>query len=168
MTDKLERISSLAAAVIKLAIEAKTSIAVAESLTGGLLSGALSAVPGASKVLLGGVVCYSDGIKTQWLGVSPQLIANQTSVDAEVAAQMAEGLRDRLLHIDASSALLALSTTGVAGPEPVGSNAVGTVFLGLANPEQVMVFAERFDGDRESVRLQTVFRGLEILREQLL
>ena len=106
-------------------------------------------------------------MKTQWLGVSPQLISNQTAVDAEVAAQMAEGLRDRLLHLDAARPLVAVSTTGVAGPDAVGANSVGTVFIGLARGEQVMVFAEQFEGDRESIRQQTVIRALEILREQL-
>ena len=166
-TEGWARAQELAVEVIALATRSKTAIATAESLTGGLVSGALSEVPGASKVLLGGVVSYSDAVKTQWLGVSPQLISNQTAVDAEVAAQMAEGLRDRLLHLDAARKLVAVSTTGVAGPDAVGANSVGTVFIGLARGEQVMVFAEQFEGDRQSIRQQTVIRALEILREQL-
>jgi nicotinamide-nucleotide amidase len=159
--------AALAAEVISLAIEAKVSLATAESITGGLIAAALSSVPGASKVLLGSVVSYSDAVKTQWLGVSPQLIANQTAVDAEVAAQMAEGLRDRMLRVTPSVSLVTLSATGVAGPEPVGQNAVGSVFLGLATQATVQVYAEAFDGDRESIREQTLVRGLEILREHL-
>jgi nicotinamide-nucleotide amidase len=162
-----EQLNLLAREVIDLALSSATSIATAESLTGGLVSGALSSVPGASKVLLGGVVSYSDSLKTQWLGVSPQLISNQSAVDAEVAAQMAEGLRDRVAHLQGPIKIIALSTTGVAGPDPVGSNPVGTVFLGVAGVERVVVFAEKFEGDRESIRQQTVTRALEILREQL-
>jgi nicotinamide-nucleotide amidase len=161
------QVNRLAQVVIELAVASDTAIAAAESLTGGLICGALSAVPGASKVLLGGVVSYSDAVKTQLLGVSPQLIANQTAVDAEVAAQMAAGLRDRFAHLEPARSLIALSATGVAGPDPVGSISVGTVFLGVATGERVLVFAEDFSGDRDAIRQHSVLRALEILREQL-
>lgn len=165
--DWSEQITLLAREVIEISNESATAIATAESLTGGLVCGALSAVPGASEVLLGGVVSYSDSVKTQLLGVSPQLIANQTAVDAEVAAQMAAGLRDRFGHLEPGRNLIALSATGVAGPDAVGSHLPGIVFLGVATGERVLVFAEHFTGSREAVRQQTVIRALEILREQL-
>lgn len=160
-------IVALAREVIERAGQIGVKLATAESLTGGLVAAALSSVPGASRVLLGGMVSYSDSAKAQWLGVSPQLIANQTAVDAEVAAQMADGLRDRCLHLDGSSEHLALSTTGVAGPDRVAQLAVGTVFIGLATKAGVVVHAESFEGDRDQIRNQTLIRSLEILREHL-
>jgi PncC family amidohydrolase len=159
----------LAESVIRLARDSGRFIASAESLTGGLVAAALTAVPGASEVFIGSVVCYTDAVKTQLLGVSPQLIQNQSSVDAEVAAQLADGCRDRFVRIASvdSERVLAVSTTGVAGPAAVGNHQPGVVFIGCASAGGVAVYGEDFVGDRAAIRAQTVTRVLEILREQL-
>lgn len=165
----MSRDHDLATAVIQLARDSGRFIATAESVTGGLVAAALTAVPGASDVFIGAVVCYTDQVKTQLLGVSPQLIQNQSAVDAEVAAQLADGCRDRFVRIAgvASERVIAVATTGVAGPAAVGSHQPGVVFIGCASAAGVSVYGEDFVGDRGAIRAQSVTRALEILREQL-
>ena len=159
----------LAVEVIQLARDSGRFIATAESVTGGLVAGALTAVPRASEVFIGAVVCYTDAVKTQLLGVSPQLIQNQSAVDAEVAAQLADGCRDRFVRIAAvdSERVIAVATTGVAGPAAVGSHQPGVVFIGCSSASGVSVYGEDFAGDRDAIRAAAVTRALEILREQL-
>jgi PncC family amidohydrolase len=159
----------LATEVIRLARDSGRFIATAESVTGGLVAAALTAVAGASEVFIGAVVCYTDAVKTQLLGVSPQLIQNQSAVDAEVAAQLADGCRDRFVKIAAidSERLIAVATTGVAGPAAVGNHQPGVVFIGCSSADGVSVYGEDFAGDRGAIRAQAATRVLEILREQL-
>lgn len=160
---------SVAEEVISLAQSKGLHIALAESLTAGLISAELARVPGASKVLLGGVVSYQDQVKTQLLGVSPSLLQMQSAVDPEVAAQMAEGVRAKLafaMQLE-QDLVVGLSATGVAGPDSVGENGPGVVYLGLSSARGTKVFAEQFDGARAEIRAQTVARALEILREEL-
>ena len=94
----------------------RQSIAVAESLTGGLLAGALTDVPGASAVFRGGVIAYATDLKAELLGVDRALLAAQGAVSPEVAEAMAAGVRDRL------GAAVGAATTGVAGPDPAKEN----------------------------------------------
>ena len=101
-----------AAELIALLAARRQSIAVAESLTGGLLAAALTDVPGASAVFRGGVVAYATELKAVLLGVDRALLAAQGAVSAEVAGAMATGVRDRL------GATVGAATTGVAGPDP--------------------------------------------------
>ncbi len=121
-----------AAELIALLTARQQSIAVAESLTGGLLAGALTDVPGASAVFRGGVVAYATELKAILLGVDRALLAAQGAVSAEVAAAMAAGVRDRL------GATVGAATTGVAGPDPAEGKPAGTVYIaasaGDANP----------------------------------
>jgi PncC family amidohydrolase len=127
-------------------------VAVAESCTGGLLSACLSAVPGSSAVYVGGVVAYANALKTQLLGVSPEVMAAQGAVSAPVAARMAEGI------IRCTGAQLGLAATGIAGPGG-GSREkpVGTVFLAQARPQQKTLVRQcYFEGDRAAVRQATV------------
>ncbi len=109
----------MAEQVIALCREQELFIATAESLTGGLLASELISIPGASDVVLGSVVAYRNVIKQQLLGVSAQLIANQGTVDAEVCAQMAQGVREKFAKASALdvSSVIGVSTTGLAGPE---------------------------------------------------
>lgn len=152
--------------------EARTKglwLALAESLTGGALSAELVSEPGASEVFLGSVVSYQDQVKSQLLGASAQLIASQSAVDPEVAIQMAVGAREKLARacqIDAES-VIGVSTTGVAGPDPVGSKDPGEVYIGISSRRGERVYAERFEGDRNQIRVAVVRRALEIIGDEI-
>ncbi|MFD9904940.1 CinA family protein [Streptomyces sp. NPDC059063] len=104
------------------------TLAVAESLTGGLVAAEVTAVPGASRAFRGAVTAYATELKRDVLGVDGALLAARGAVDAEVALQMAAGAR-RLLGAD-----WGVATTGVAGPEPQDGQPVGTVFVAVAGP----------------------------------
>jgi nicotinamide-nucleotide amidase len=104
------------------------TLAAAESLTGGLVAAELTGVPGASRTFRGSVTAYATALKHELLGVDAGLLAARGAVDAEVARQMATGVRDRL------GADWGISTTGVAGPDPQDGQPVGTVFVAVAGP----------------------------------
>ena len=113
----------LAAAVLARLTGAGQTLAVAESLTGGLVSAALASVPGASAAFRGGVVAYATDLKAALLGVDAGLLAARGAVDPDVAAAMTRGARERL------GATAAAATTGVAGPDPADGQPVGTVYI---------------------------------------
>jgi nicotinamide-nucleotide amidase len=136
------------------------TIAVAESLTGGLLVAELVRIPGASAVLRGGVVAYQTSIKHSLLGVDEALLAQHGAVHPEVARQMATGVRDALA-VDGRPADIGVSTTGVAGPSEQDGQAVGTVYLGVAFGDTVRAVPLRLHGDRTSVRQQSVEQAIE-------
>ena len=135
-----------AAEVVRAAVAAGLTLATAESLTAGMLAAELGTVPGVSAVLQGGVVAYANSVKKKVLGVDGGLLETAGSVDAEVAKQMAAGVR-RLLAAD-----IGISTTGVAGPQPHDGKPVGCVFIAVAGPEQTMVREFLFTGDRAAIR----------------
>jgi len=133
------------------------TVAVAESLTGGLLCAALTEVPGASAAVRGGVVAYATDLKASLLGVSEELLATHGAVDADVALQMATGVASQL------GADIGLSTTGVAGPEPQDGKAVGTVFIACAWGEKHSVEELSLSGTRNEIRSLTVHAALRML-----
>lgn len=137
------------------------TVAVAESLTGGLVAAALTEVPGASVVVRGGVLAYATELKAQVLGVDPDLLARVGPVDPDVAEQMARGVRSLM------GATHGLATTGVAGPDQVDGKAVGTVYVGVAGPVAARVKALRLSGDRGEIRTQSVLAVLDLLSESL-
>ena len=141
--------------IIDLLIERDQSIAIAESLTAGLLMATLVEVPGSSAVVGGGVVTYSPDAKIQVLGVNAELIAADGTVNAEVAEEMAVKVRDLF------SSDYAISTTGVAGPGPFEGRQPGTVFVGIATPAGVESFRLQLSGGRNEVRRQCVEHALE-------
>ena len=119
------------------------TFAAAESCTGGLIAKRITDVPGASLVFMGGVVSYTDTVKHRVLGVPAEMLEEYGAVSAPVARAMAEGARK------ATTADLAVSVTGVAGPDrDERGNAVGTVFIGFSSPEETV--AERFDFGEKS------------------
>lgn len=123
----MNAIEKRAADVLKLAIDCGFSIVTAESCTAGLLANAFSKAEGASQDFHGGFVTYTKAMKHTTLGISEALLREQTAVSAEVAAAMAEGALAR------SPADVAVSITGVAGPEPdEDGNPVGLVFCAIA------------------------------------
>lgn len=151
----------LAHEVLSAAAERGWSLAVAESLTGGLVCATLVEVPGASAVLRGGVVAYATDLKAALLGVDADLLAARGAVDADVARAMAVGVRARL------TADVGLATTGVAGPDPQDGKAPGTVHVAVATPHGVLHRALRLDGDRPAVRAGTVDAVLTLAVEAL-
>jgi nicotinamide-nucleotide amidase len=112
-------------------------------------------------MLQGGVVSYQNSVKAEVLGVPAELLDAVGSVDGQVAAAMADGAR-RLCRAD-----VGLSTTGVAGPEPHGDKAVGTVFIGVATATRSTSFAYTFEGNRPEIRGQACAAALERLLEVL-
>ncbi|MBF4614861.1 CinA family protein [Curtobacterium sp. VKM Ac-1376] len=131
------------------------TIAVAESLTGGLVVATLVDVPGASAVVRGGVVAYATPVKHSVLGVSTSLLEAEGAVHPEVARQMASGVRIAL-SVDGEPATWGISTTGVAGPDPQDGKPVGTVFVGIASAAGASAYELHLDGDREAIRHATV------------
>lgn len=159
----------MAEEIIELAKSKGVFIALAESLTAGMVCARLADVPGASKVLLGGINAYQDQVKSQLLGVSPVLLQMQSAVDPEVAAQLAEGVRSKFAFAMqvSSEQVIGLATTGVAGPEPVGHHEPGEVYLAVSSRAGTKVFAEQFQGSRAEIRLASLERALAVLREEL-
>jgi nicotinamide-nucleotide amidase len=143
--------------------KAHSTVAVAESLTGGMLGERFTTVPGSSRYFLGGFITYSNAMKAELLGVDPQLLAHFGAVSRETAEAMAAGAR-RL-----TKATYALAVTGVAGPDS-GSDAapVGTVYVALADPEKTVAFHRQFLGDRARIRVFTTQMALDILRRRLM
>ncbi|GGF40791.1 CinA family protein [Subtercola lobariae] len=142
------------------------TIAIAESLTGGLLAAELIRPAGASNVVFGAVVAYNTAIKASVLGVDANLLRLQGPVHPQVAEQMAEGVR-YALAVDGRPASIGISTTGVAGPGPQDGHAAGTVFVGFASADASRSFALHLDGTRDQIRAGAVSEAVRILRAQL-
>ena len=138
------------------------TLATAESLTGGGIGAALTAIPGASDVFKGGVVSYANEVKEKLLGVSYEILEQYGAVSAQTAAAMAFGVRE-LLKADT-----AVSVTGLAGPggDEFG-HSVGTVFIGFAGNRISLVKEYRFEGGREEVRCQTIRAALNLILENI-
>lgn len=142
------------------------TLGVAESLTGGALCAELVSVPGASAVLLGGVVAYATPVKHTVLGVDAGILAEHGPVHPEVARQMAEGVR-RVVAVGGRAADVGISTTGIAGPDSPDGQPVGTVHIGVVTPLATQTRELRLDGDRAAIRAQSVSDTLGFLLEML-
>ncbi len=153
---------ALAARIVELATAQGISIAVAESLTGGLVTAALVDVPGASRVLRGGFVTYATELKHSLLGVPAERLAATGPVDEEVAGRMAWGAR-QVAAIGGVPATIGLATTGVAGPDPQGGKPVGLVWFGLSSGTGYGATEDRFQGDRAAIRAAATRAALGIL-----
>jgi competence/damage-inducible protein CinA-like protein len=150
---------TMESAVGQLLAEAGLTLAVAESVTGGLIASRIVAIPGASKWFRGGVVSYASEVKRDILGVGPGPVVSE-----EAAVAMAVGIRDRL------GSDVGLSVTGVAGPEPQDGQPVGTVWVGIADhkgaaAQQLALLGGR---DRDQIRQISVISALDQLRHHLL
>ncbi len=155
---------TLESVVGELLRKAGATLTVAESCTGGLLAERITRAAGSSDYFLGGAVTYTDALKTQMLGVPPEMLAEHGAVSEPVARAMAEGVR-RVFHSDWGAGI-----TGVAGPGG-GSEAkpIGTVHIAVAGPDgRVEHRKVRFPGDRERVRAQSAQLALDLLRRMLL
>ena len=152
-----------AEALLRSLGERGLALAVAESLTGGALSSALVEVPGASAVYRGGVVSYATDLKHRLLGVDEELLAQEGPVHPVVAVQMARGVARQLGEIGART--VGVATTGVAGPEPQGGAAVGTVFVAAVLGDAELVREHRFEGGRPEIRTASVAAALALALE---
>jgi nicotinamide-nucleotide amidase len=137
------------------------TVAVAESLTGGLVAAALTDIPGASASFRGGVVTYATELKASLLGVDRGMLARHGAVYAPVAAAMAAGVRTRL------GATYGVATTGVAGPEPADGQPVGTAHIAVSAADDTVVRTIVLTGDRHLIRRLTVEHALGLLLGRL-
>ncbi|GHH87734.1 competence damage-inducible protein A [Streptomyces sulfonofaciens] len=151
-----------AEAAMRLLLARGETLAVAESLTGGLVAAELTVLPGASKVFRGSVTSYATDLKEKLLDVDGSLLAERGAVDPEVALQMARGVRVAL------AADWGIATTGVAGPEPQDGHPVGEVFVAVRGPRGEEKVAElRLNGQRAEIRMESVRSVLKLLLQQL-
>lgn len=135
-------------------------VAVAESLTGGLVVAELTSVPGASVVVSGGVVAYDTAVKRSVLGVDAELLEAEGAVHPDVARQMADRVRTTLA-VDGRDADLGIATTGVAGPTGQDGKAPGTVFVGIAFGSEIEAVELALNGSRAEIRAATVRAAIE-------
>ncbi len=152
---------TLEGTVVRLLADRGETLAVAESLTGGLLAGRLTDVPGASAVLRGAVVAYATDAKASVLGVDGDVLATNGAVSPEAAAAMATGVRDLL------GATHGLAVTGVAGPDEQEGKPVGTLHIGMVGPFGLLTRSVRLPGDRPQNRTYAVVQALDALRRTL-
>lgn len=156
-----ERAAQTASQLIERAVADRLSIAVAESLTGGLVASTLVGIPGVSDVFRGGIVSYQTSVKAEVLGVPNDLLDDVGPVDPRVAQQMAERVRD-LFAVDGRPAALGLATTGVAGPTEQHGHPVGEVFIAVATSTLCRVEHVLFPGSRDEIRDQAVAAVLQL------
>jgi nicotinamide-nucleotide amidase len=143
--------------------DAGCTVAVGESCTGGLLTARLTAAPGSSAVVLGGVTAYANSAKEQFLGVPAAVLAATGAVSPEVALALAEGARERF------GADIGVGVTGIAGPGGgTADKPVGTVHLATVGPEATATRSAVLGGSREAIRQRTTTLALHLLRQLVL
>ena len=149
--------------IVRLLTERKQTLSLAESCTGGYIANRLTNVPGASAVLLAGLVTYSNAAKQTFLGVTLESLEAHGAVSQPVAKEMAEGARRR------TESDYAISVTGIAGPSGgTETKPVGTVFIGLASSKGTEIKHHRNSYDRETFKYVTSQQALELLRQTIL
>ena len=157
-----EDAETMATVVGRLLLQKGYRLAIAESLTGGLISHLITEVAGSSEYFDQGVVTYSNQAKIEILGVPAEVIATYGAVSEPTARYMAEGIR-RLAQTD-----IAVSVTGYAGPTGGPEAPIGTVFIGLATAKETEVFQYHFEGNREEIKIITAMTALDKVRRYLL
>ncbi|NUP24784.1 MAG: nicotinamide-nucleotide amidohydrolase family protein [Streptomyces sp.] len=146
------------AGVLSLLVEREATVAVAESLTGGLIGAAFTGVSGASRAFRGGVISYATDLKQELLGVPAELLRREGAVHPGVAAAMASGVAR------VCGATYGLAVTGVAGPEPQDGKPVGLVYAAVCGPGGETWARElRLEGSRERIRVETVHEAVDLL-----
>lgn len=148
----------LALKIITLAKQAHLTIASVESITGGRVASALTGISGASSVVKGGVVTYTDEIKHRVIGVARETLSTVGAVSPECAREMAAGGKN-VLQVD-----MAVSITGFAGPAgPDDNHPVGTVYYGLATADGIAVYHAQHHGDRAQIQAAATKQALLII-----
>lgn len=141
-------------------LQGKTLVT-AESITGGGIGSALTAVSGSSAVYKGGVISYTNAVKHEVLGVPMEILDRSGAVSAQTAAAMASGVR-KLLNAD-----LAVSVTGLAGPGgDAFGNPIGTVYIGFESENCAVVQHHVFTGTRETIRSQVIEAALQLILDK--
>jgi PncC family amidohydrolase len=153
----LDFFKNLEGRVAEVIRQRSATIAVAESVTGGLISMMLTSSPGSSAYFLGGAVCYSPRAKIIQTGIDPKIIAEKGLVSEQTAIGLAKGIRQRLV------ASLGIGVTGAAGPDPHGGKPVGTVYIALSEKERDIVKEFVFDGSREDIQKKAAHAALNML-----
>ena len=154
---------AMEAVIGSLLRERGATLSIAESCTGGMVGQRVTSVAGSSDYFVGGFITYTDRMKTEMLGVDPEVISKYTSVSKEVASAMAEGARRR------TGSTFAISITGEAGPESATGAPVGTIFTGFAGPNSMPdAFRMAMPGDRTRIRGFAAQAALDLLRRRLL
>ena len=155
-------VDSLEAVVLSLLKDRKKTFATAESLTGGLIGARFASLSGASAVFRGGAITYCNEVKAAMLGVRQETLDTRSAVSREVAAEMARGARS------ATGADIAVSATGLAGPDGDGINPVGTVFVGLAAEDGVWVRQLQLGArGRDMIRSTAANHAFDMIRRYL-
>lgn len=144
--------------MLDLLRQRSATLATAESLTGGRVAAALTAVPGASEVFRGGVVAYASDLKVELLGVPPDVVASVGVVSAACAEAMARGVRTL------TGASYAVATTGVAGPGEQEGKPPGTVYVAVDGPRGTRTLSLELSGDRDQVVERTRDEALDALK----
>ncbi|MBF0520566.1 MAG: nicotinamide-nucleotide amidohydrolase family protein [Nitrospirae bacterium] len=161
--EEVEDVIALCSGLVSDALKLGITISTAESCTGGMVSGFLTAVSGSSQVFLGGVVAYSNALKQKLLGVSAETLKNHGAVSTETALEMVRGV------MELTGATLSVAVTGVAGPgggskeKPVGH----VCFVIKSSDGQEQVTTCQFPGDRERVRFESAKKALLLLKSTL-
>jgi nicotinamide-nucleotide amidase len=161
LTDRIFSLdgSPLEEVVAQILTMNSATIAAAESCTGGLLAQRLTSIAGSSSYFLGGVVCYSNELKTAWADVPAEIIKTKGAVSSEVAIALADGIRRRV------GSTLGVGITGIAGPGGGSEEKpVGTVHLAVSHAGGVRERGVRFPGDREAVRWHAAQLALDMVR----
>lgn len=164
MTDggeEVELADMVAGAAVRELDARKLTLAVAESLTGGLLASTFVEIPGVSSVFRGGLVVYATDLKHALAGVPDELLAERGAVDGDVALALAAGARTRC------GADYGVATTGVAGPDPQDGKPVGTVFVAVAGPTDSAVRELALGGSRNEIRDGAVRSACALLVDEL-
>jgi len=145
--------------VARLLTMHNATISAAESCTGGLLAQRLTTIAGSSSYFLGGVVCYSNELKTAWADVPAEMIQSKGAVSSEVAVALADGIRRRV------GSTIGVGITGIAGPGGGSEEKpVGTVHIAISHAGGIKERGVRFPGDREAVRWHASQLALDMVR----
>jgi nicotinamide-nucleotide amidase len=148
--------------IIEILKEKNQSITFAESCTGGRIASEFTAISGASSVLNGSAVTYSNEIKSQWLGVKEETLINHGAVSSECVKEMLEGI------CKMANANYAIAVSGIAGPSGgTIEKPVGTVYIGIKTPKEIIINSYIFKGNREDIQNQATSKSIEILQKSL-
>ena len=147
-------IQKLSETIVKMLMLRGETISTAESITGGLIGGAITGAPGSSEVFLGGVISYSNQMKKDELGITAADIKKVGVVSEAIAVAMALAIQKR------TKSTWAISSTGVAGPGPIDGIPAGTVWIAIAGPKIAQGIELSIAGKREIVRLGAVESAL--------
>lgn len=154
-TEVTAEFTALAARVVA-ALDGR-SLAVAESLTAGMVSAAIGSVAGVSQIYRGAIICYATDVKTQLLGVDEETLAVHTPVSVPVATQMVKGVASLL------DARAAIATTGVAGPGEAWGKPAGSVVIAALVDDHLQTRELQLAGTRDEVRAETTVQALALL-----